>query len=165
MPEAIEVVRVGAIASEKELEMHGDMLEAQGCPRCGHHALQHTGRAPSAIEVVRELLLVCNACDGRWALEYTADEGWDDQPRYGDPRLTNRRRPSALIPPAYLSERAERSAAQVQLHAGELTASIAARLALEAIDELEKHHRYAVPNRRNFSRMKLWLRNYATSTT
>jgi hypothetical protein len=158
MSDLVEPIRAGAIASEKELEMHGDMLEAQGCPRCGHHTLVQRRRTPTAIDVVREIVWSCSACDGRWVIAYSPDEGWDDQPGYDEPRLTNRRRPSALIPASYLYERVERSAEQVSRHAGGLAAVVAAKMALEAIDELEKHQRYAVPNRRNFTRMKSWLR-------
>jgi hypothetical protein len=160
MPDSVETVRMGAIASEKELEMHADMLEAQPCPRCGHHALWHERRRATPDDAVRELVLSCRACDGRRVVQYELDDSWEHQPGDDEPRLTNRRAPSALIPPAYLAERIERSVEQVQRHAGELTAALAARLALEAIDELEKHRRDALPTRRSYARMKTWLRTY-----
>jgi hypothetical protein len=151
-PVAIEI---GAVASRKEATLHALGLVRQGCPRC--HAARVESRADRDLERAYRYIVQCEACGAHLHLEYTAGAGWDDQPGPWDPRLTNLHTPSELVAPAALLEYAERNAALAREHDGVMATSFACS-ALGALDELEKHRDFTIPDPAAYRKLVAWLR-------
>jgi hypothetical protein len=149
------VIPIGAVASRKEATLHAIGLVRQGCPRC--HATRVDSRSERDEDRVHHWIVQCEACGAHLVLEYAAGDGWDDQPGEWEPRLTNLPTPSTLISPGALYEHAERSATLAREHDGVIATSYACS-ALAALDELEKHHDFTIPDAAAYRKLVTWLR-------
>jgi hypothetical protein len=148
---AVTVMELGGVASRKEARLHARSLVARGCPRC-------LAADPVLVETVyadgHEATLTCADCHARFRLVYMASAGWSDQPAESEPRITSLAAPSALLPPAFLVHRAEHAAERA---VGGDSAAAWALVALESLDELEKHRDFAIPDRIAFDTLKAAL--------
>ena len=136
-------------------------LSRQGCPRCRAPRIESYPHDHRDDGYDRNVL--CEACGANLLLRYTAGEGWAKQPDEADPCITSLARPSPLLPPAYLLEIAEAEAEDASLEQADggtpqpNRASFASR-ALAAMNELEKHRDFVIPNRAVYDKLVRWLR-------
>lgn len=157
----VEPVPIAAVASRTEAELHAIWLSRQGCPRCRAERID-SNPAPARDDGY-DRTVQCETCGVNLLLRYTAGDGWATQPDEAAPRITSLARPSPLLPPSYLLEIAEREAENASLaeadgHTPYPDRPSFASRALAALDELEKHRDFVIPNRARFAELVRWLR-------